>query len=79
MSAIDDILAAHFTHQKAVHGANCKWCGANELITKLRWNGKEGVIECAPDNEKECLARCKELSNYKAWENFIPIRPEVYI
>lgn len=79
MSAIDEILAAHFEQQKAKCGSICKWCGANESLVKLRWNGKEGVIECAPECESECLARCKELTNYKAWEHFIPIRPEVYI
>lgn len=68
MSAIDEILAAHFKKQKDTHGAHCKWCGANESLVKLRWNGKERVIECAPEYEEECLARCKEKANYKEWE-----------
>ncbi len=79
MSAIDEILAAHFRKQRDTHGANCKWCGANESLTKLRWNSKEGVIECTPECEAACLSRCKEKANYKEWEHFVPIRPEVYI
>ena len=79
MSAVDDILAAYLRQQKEIYGAHCKWCGANESLAKLRWNSKERVIECCPDDEPYCLARCKELDNYKKWEHFIPIRPEVYI
>jgi hypothetical protein len=79
MSAIDEILAAHFRKQKETRGAKCQWCGADESLTKLRWNSKEGVIECIPENEVECIARCKEKANYKKWEHFVPIRPEVYI
>jgi hypothetical protein len=75
VSLIEQILADQLERKKTIHGSECMFCGSNE--SALYWNSKYNVLECR--DESACVARCKETPRYKAWEHFVPIRPEVYV